>query len=64
MVTATTAGTGNWLVSLAEDVIALISTVMAILAPILVALVALFCGLLALWWWGRRQTRLPVARYG
>lgn len=61
MVTATTAGTGNWLVSLAEDMLALLSTVMAILAPIFVALVALFCGLLGLWWWGRRQARLSVA---
>lgn len=61
MVTATTAGTGNWLVSLAEDMLALISTIMAILAPILVALVVLFSGLLGLWWWGHRQARLSVA---
>lgn len=60
LVTATTAGTGNWLVSLAEDVLALISTIMAILAPLFVALVVLFCGLLGLWWWGRRQVQMAV----
>ncbi|NJN97751.1 MAG: DUF4126 domain-containing protein [Anaerolineales bacterium] len=58
MVTATTAGTGNWAVSLIEDVLALVGTVMAILAPILVALTALFGVLLGLWWWGRHQRRL------
>jgi hypothetical protein len=60
MVTATTAGTGNWAVSLVEDVLALIGTIMAILAPILVALTVLFGALLGLWWWGRRQGRLAV----
>jgi hypothetical protein len=61
MVTATTAGTGNWAVSLIEDILALISAVMAILAPILVALTVTFGALLGLWWWGRRQARLAVA---
>jgi hypothetical protein len=60
MVTATTAGTGNWLVSLTEDALALISTIMAILAPIFVALVALFCGLLGVWWWERHQTQVAA----
>lgn len=60
MVTATTAGTGNWAVSLIEDVLALIGTIMAILAPILVALTVLFGALLGLWWWDRRQSRLAA----
>jgi hypothetical protein len=61
VVTATTAGTANWAVSLAEDALALISTVLAILAPIFVALMAIFCALFGLWWWGRRQSQLAAA---
>ncbi len=61
MVTATTAGTANWAVSLIEDVLAFIGTIMAILAPILVALTVIFCGLLGVWWWGRRQTQIATA---
>ncbi|MCI0398310.1 MAG: DUF4126 domain-containing protein [Chloroflexi bacterium] len=38
-VTATTAGTGNWLVSLIEDVIAFVVSVLSILIPILSAIV-------------------------
>ncbi|MBI1882574.1 MAG: DUF4126 domain-containing protein, partial [Chloroflexi bacterium] len=58
VVTATTAGMGNWAVSLVEDVLALISTMMAILAPILVMLGVIFCTLLGVWWWGRRQAHM------
>ena len=35
VVTATTAGTGNWLVSLAEDVVAFFTSILAIFLPIL-----------------------------
>jgi hypothetical protein len=61
VVTATTAGTGNWAVSLAEDALALISTLLAILAPILVGLTVIFGALLGLWWWGRRQSHMATA---
>jgi len=56
-VTATTAGLGNWLVSLSEDVLSFVTAVLAILVPILlVFLIVLFILLLA-WWWTKRRTR-------
>lgn len=41
VVTATTAGTGNWAVSLAEDITAVIMTLLAIFVPIIAALLFL-----------------------
>jgi hypothetical protein len=56
-VTATTAGTGNWLISIAEDVVSFVTSVLAILVPIvLVFLIVLFILFLA-WWWSRRRAR-------
>ena len=54
-VTATTAGTGNWLVSIVEDIISFITSVLAILVPM--ALVILFILLIVLlgWRWSRRR---------
>jgi hypothetical protein len=54
VVTATTAGTGNWLVSILEDILALIGAVLAILIPILVALTIGFLLILFVWWRGRQ----------
>jgi hypothetical protein len=55
VVTATTAGAGNWLVSIVEDVVSFVTSVLAILVPIaLVFLIVLFIISLA-WWWSRRQ---------
>jgi hypothetical protein len=56
-VTAGTLGMGNWLVSLIEDVIAVIVSVIAIVAPVaLVLLLAFF--LYWCWrWWRRRAQR-------
>lgn len=54
MVTATTAGTGNWAVSIIEDILALITTILSILIPILVMLTVIFLLLLIFWWRGRR----------
>ncbi len=59
-ITASTAGTGNWLVSLLEDVLALITTIMAILLPILVALMIILTLLLFVWWRSRRRVKAPV----
>ena len=56
-VTATTAGTGNWLVSIIEDILALISAILAILIPILIALVVAFVLMFFLWWQSRRRRR-------
>jgi hypothetical protein len=55
VVTATTAGTGNWLVSIIEDILALIGAVLAILIPILVALTIGFLLILFVWWRGRQR---------
>lgn len=48
-VTATTAGTGNWLVSILEDMLALITAILAILLPILIALSIIFVLLMVFW---------------
>ena len=55
-VTAATAGTGNWLVSLIEDMLALITAILAILLPILIALSIIFV-LLLVFWMRRRFSR-------
>lgn len=41
VVTATTAGTGNWAVSLAEDITAVVMTLLAIFVPIIAAVLIL-----------------------
>jgi hypothetical protein len=56
-VTATTAGTGNWLVSIIEDILALIGAVLAILVPILVALLVGFVLILFVWWRSRNRRK-------
>jgi hypothetical protein len=61
-VTATTGGTGNWLVSILEDMLALITAIMAILLPVLVGLMVIALLLSYFWWRGRRRkTRIAVA---
>jgi hypothetical protein len=61
MVTATTAGVGNWMVSLIEDILALITAILAILLPILVVLIIGFLLLVFVWWRGRRRTKMAAA---
>lgn len=58
-VTATTAGAGNWIVSILEDILALITAVLAILLPIIIGLTVIFLLLLYFWWRSKRQS--PVA---
>lgn len=57
VVTATTAGTGNWLVSFIEDILALIGAVLAILIPILMVLIVGFVLILFVWWRGRQRRK-------
>lgn len=59
-VTATTLGTGNWLVSLVEDLIAFVSSILAILMPIVVVLAFLLFFLMFLWW-RSRPFKAPAA---
>ena len=59
-VTVSTAGTGNWLVSILEDVLSLIGTIMAILLPILIMLTVIFFFILFLWWRSRRWLGLTT----
>lgn len=63
MVTATTGGMGNWLVSAVEDVISLFGSLIAILIPpVMGILLLIFMVVLIRWWWGRRnRARVPSA---
>jgi len=56
-VTATTGGTANVLVSIAEDVVATLLSILSIIIPILVGVIlALFVALI-IWWFWRRANR-------
>jgi hypothetical protein len=57
VVTATTGGTANWLVSVVEDVVAFVTTVLAILVPIVLVFLVVFLILSLAWWWSRRRAR-------
>ncbi|MCW5876455.1 MAG: DUF4126 domain-containing protein [Anaerolineales bacterium] len=59
-VTASTLGTGNWAVSLIEDVVAFFSTILAILVPLVVVLAVIFM-FLAYLWWKHRPFKAPAA---
>lgn len=54
-VTASTAGTGNWVVSIIEDILAFIGTILAILAPLLAVMIVFFLAIAFLWWRSRRR---------
>lgn len=57
-VTATTGGLGNPVVSLIEDVLALIGALLAILLPVVMVVLLVVAAILVLrWWLGRRARR-------
>ena len=62
VVTAATAGAGNPVVSLLEDILAAVMTLVAILLPAIAALFVLIVGvLIGRWFWKRRRNRpLPA----
>jgi hypothetical protein len=63
-VTASTAGTGNWLVSLLEDVVAVIMSILSILLPVVmffVTILLLFFGGRWVLRWRRRRASKAVA---
>lgn len=57
LVTAGTAGTGNWLVSVVEDIVAVFVSVLSILIPILALLFVVACILLLVILYRRRRRR-------
>lgn len=56
-VTATTAGTGNWAVSIVEDITAFSVSLMAIIVPFLAGIVVLLFATLIAWFFIRRRRR-------
>lgn len=56
-VTATTAGTGNWIVSIMEDVLAFLMSLLALLIPLLAVLMVIALMLFVLWLYQRRRQR-------
>ncbi len=59
LVTATTGGMGNWLVSAAEDVVSLITAVLSVLVPLLMMVVIVTVMIFIAWRWSsRRHQRL------
>ena len=57
VVTTTTAGTGNWVVSILEDILAFFMSVLAILLPILALLVTVLFLLVGFNWLRRRRQK-------
>jgi hypothetical protein len=60
-VTATTAGTANPIVSVAEDVLALLLSVVAVVLPVLLSAIIILLTALFLWWLWRRSARYSRA---
>ncbi len=60
-VTVTTGGTGNWLVSIIEDILALIAAILAILVPIIVVLMVIFLLGAFFVWRSRRRAGVATA---
>lgn len=56
-VTATTAGTGNIPVSIAEDLTATVLSILSVVVPVLVAVILVILVALIIWWFWRRANR-------
>jgi hypothetical protein len=61
MVTASTAGTGNWLVSIVEDITAFFVSLFAIILPLLMAIGLLVASALGLNWYIKRRQKWQAA---
>lgn len=57
IVTATTAGTGNWAVSILEDVIAFFMSLLALILPILAGIIVIIFIALIVWFFIRRRRK-------
>lgn len=56
-VTATTAGTGNIPVSIAEDLTATVLSILAVVLPVLISAVIILVTAFIIWWFWRRYNR-------
>jgi uncharacterized membrane protein len=56
-VTAATGGAGNVPVSIAEDIIAFISSVLAVMIPIVMGTILIVMFAFIIWWWMRRSQK-------
>src|SRR3989304_2980014 len=61
-VTATTGGSGNVPVSVAEDVLATILSILAVVVPVLIAALIIVVTAFLVWWLWRRANREALAR--
>ena len=61
-VTTTTAGTGNWFISIVEDIIAFVVSVLSILVPLLMSVLLIFIIGYLLSWFIRRRRRRDLTR--
>lgn len=59
-VTAATGGTGNVVVSLAEDILATILSILSVIVPIVVAVLLILLTTTIIWWLWRRSNRLQA----
>lgn len=57
IVTATTAGTGNWAVSILEDVIAFFMSLLALILPILAGIIVIIFIAMIVWFFIRRRRK-------
>ena len=60
VVTATTAGTGNWAVSLVEDITAFFMSLLSIFLPLLAVILFIVFAYFAIRWYRRRKKRREV----
>jgi cytochrome bd-type quinol oxidase subunit 2 len=64
VVTASTGGVGNPIVSTLEDVAAFLTSMVALLAPLLIGVAIVLFGILFVWWLFRRRTKKSAAGAG
>ena len=60
-VTATTAGAGNVPVSIAEDILATITSILAVIIPLIAGTLLIIFLVLVLWWWASRRQKAQSA---
>ena len=56
-VTATTAGTGNVVVSIVEDIVSTILSILAVLVPVVLCVLIVMVGAWVIWYFWRRENR-------